>query len=225
MDTKRCPICGAGNSKIAKFCYACGADLRTEAPQTVQSVVETTAAESVQEQSVSAHQGYEQNPGPEAQRNESASAPGSSQQYQPGNGQMPPQTGYVQQGGYQAPPPIYQQPGYQPPPVNPYQPYQPYGGPMPPQNPYMPPMVPLGYSQKSKLAAGIMGILVGIFGVHNFYLGYTGKAVAQLLLTLLGSIITCGLAAVAVWIWSLVEGIMILTGGIKVDGHNVPLSD
>lgn len=33
---------------------------------------------------------------------------------------------------------------------------------------------------KSKIAAGLLGIFLGCFGVHNFYLGYTGKAVAQL---------------------------------------------
>ena len=27
---------------------------------------------------------------------------------------------------------------------------------------------------KSKIAAGLLGILLGGFGVHNFYLGYTG---------------------------------------------------
>ena len=34
---------------------------------------------------------------------------------------------------------------------------------------------------KSKLAAGLLGILLGSLGIHNFYLGYTGKGVAQLL--------------------------------------------
>lgn len=38
---------------------------------------------------------------------------------------------------------------------------------------------------KSKIAAGLFGIFLGAFGVHNFYLGYTGKAVAQLLITVL----------------------------------------
>ena len=47
-------------------------------------------------------------------------------------------------------------------------------------------------AQKSKIAAGLLGIFLGSFGVHNFYLGYTGKAVAQLLLLL---IIPEGLAA------------------------------
>ena len=34
---------------------------------------------------------------------------------------------------------------------------------------------------KSKLASGLLAILVGL-GIHNFYLGYIGKAVAQLAL-------------------------------------------
>ena len=92
------------------------------------------------------------------------------------------------------------------------QPYQPYPG---------APYVPLGYKQKSKIAAGVLGILLGTFGVHNFYLGYTGKAVAQLLITLL----TCFMGAFVSMIWGVVEGIMILCGGINTDGHNVPLSD
>lgn len=41
-----------------------------------------------------------------------------------------------------------------------------------------------GYAQKSKIVAGLLGLFLGTLGVHNFYLGYTGKAVAQLLLTL-----------------------------------------
>ena len=40
---------------------------------------------------------------------------------------------------------------------------------------------------KSKIVGGILGILLGCFGVHNFYLGYTSKAIAQLLITLLSS--------------------------------------
>ena len=43
---------------------------------------------------------------------------------------------------------------------------------------------------QSKLAAGLLGIFLGGLGVHNFYLGNTGKAVAQLLLTLVGWILS-----------------------------------
>lgn len=68
---------------------------------------------------------------------------------------------------------------------------------------------------KSKLVAGLLGIFLGSLGIHNFYLGYTGKAVAQLLLSCTG----------ISGIWGLIEGIMILAGNIKVDGKGKPLKD
>ena len=74
---------------------------------------------------------------------------------------------------------------------------------------------------KSKVAAGILGILLGGLGVHNFYLGYTGKAVAQLLI----SILSCGFLAFVSAIWGLIEGIMILTGSINTDANGNPLSN
>ena len=84
---------------------------------------------------------------------------------------------------------------------------------------------------KSKMAAGLLGIFLGSLGVHNFYLGYTGKAIGQLSITLgviLLSVITCGLAtplACLAPIWGLVEGIMILCGSINTDANGVPLTD
>ena len=74
---------------------------------------------------------------------------------------------------------------------------------------------------KSKLAGGLLGIFLGAFGVHKFYLGYTGKAVAKLLITLL----TCGFGAFVSSVWGLIEGILILTGSINVDGQGNPLRD
>ena len=74
---------------------------------------------------------------------------------------------------------------------------------------------------KSKIAAGLLGIFLGSFGVHNFYLGYTGKAIAQLLITLL----TCGFGAFISSIWGFIEGILILTGSINTDGKGNPLGD
>ena len=82
--------------------------------------------------------------------------------------------------------------------------------------------VPNGANKpKSKLAAGLLGIFLGYFGVHNFYLGYTGKAVAQLLLTVLSCFILSPVTA----IWALIEGILILTGSINVDADGNPLGD
>lgn len=75
--------------------------------------------------------------------------------------------------------------------------------------------------QKSKTAAGIFGILLGALGVHNFYLGYTGKAIAQLLITIL----SCGALSFVSAIWGLIEGIMILTGSISQDANGVALKE
>ena len=74
---------------------------------------------------------------------------------------------------------------------------------------------------KSKIAAGLLGILLGCFGAHNFYLGYTGKAVAQLLITVLSCFVLSGVST----IWGLIEGIMILTGSINTDAEGNLLVD
>ena len=71
--------------------------------------------------------------------------------------------------------------------------------------------------QKSKMAAGLLGIFLGGWGVHNFYLGNTGRGVAQIIVT----IVTCGVGA----LWGLIEGIMILCGSINTDAKGVPLKD
>ena len=86
-----------------------------------------------------------------------------------------------------------------------------------------------GPDAKSKLAAGLLGIFLGGFGVHNFYLGYTGKAVTQLVLSIVGILLSCiGIGipiAMGVGIWALVEAIMILVGKIDKDGKGNPLAD
>lgn len=71
-------------------------------------------------------------------------------------------------------------------------------------------------STKSKLAAGLLGIFLGGFGVHRFYLGFTGIGLLQLFLTL----VTCGGAS----IWGLIEGIICLCGGMR-DSDGLELSD
>lgn len=76
-------------------------------------------------------------------------------------------------------------------------------------------------NKKSKIAAGILGILLGSLGVHNFYLGYTGKAVGQLLISVLSCFVLSPISA----IWGLIEGIMILTGSINTDANGNPLAD
>lgn len=70
---------------------------------------------------------------------------------------------------------------------------------------------------KSRLLAGILALLFGGIGVHNFYLGNTTRAVIQIVV----SLVTCGLGS----IWGFVEGILILCRQINVDGYGNPLKD
>lgn len=74
---------------------------------------------------------------------------------------------------------------------------------------------------KSKLVAGLLGIFLGCYGVHNFYLGYTGKAVAQVLI----SVLSCFMLTPVTGIWGLIEGIMILCGNINKDAKGNLLGD
>ena len=80
-----------------------------------------------------------------------------------------------------------------------------------------------GTVAKSKIAAGLLGIFCGGFGIHNFYLGYSKKAVTQLVLTIVGFCLYCiGIGAIIttiIHIWGFAEGIMILCGKIDVDGN------
>ncbi len=69
---------------------------------------------------------------------------------------------------------------------------------------------------KQKLVAGLLGIFLGGFGVHRFYLGYTKIGIIQIIV----SLVTCGIGA---W-WGVIEGIMILCGAqITTDAQGNPL--
>jgi len=58
-----------------------------------------------------------------------------------------------------------------------------------------------------KLAAGLLGIFLGSFGIHKFVLGYTKAGLTMLLLTVL----TCGVAGFVMGVIGLIEGIIYLT--------------
>lgn len=76
-------------------------------------------------------------------------------------------------------------------------------------------------AKKSKIIAGLFGIFLGTFGIHNFYLGYKNKAMTQLLLTVLSFGILSFISA----IWGFIEGILILIGSINVDANGNPLGE
>lgn len=75
---------------------------------------------------------------------------------------------------------------------------------------------PQGVSDKSKVVAGILGILLGTFGAGRFYTGHTKIAVLQLVV----SFVTCGLGA----FWGIIDGILILVNG-GTDAQGRPLRD
>ena len=58
-----------------------------------------------------------------------------------------------------------------------------------------------------KLPAGILGILLGAFGIHKFILGYTGAGLTMLLVTIL----TFGIGGLVMGPIGLIEGIIYLT--------------
>tara|TARA_B100000809_G_C14744402_1_gene389800 strand:- start:47 stop:469 length:423 start_codon:yes stop_codon:yes gene_type:complete len=57
-------------------------------------------------------------------------------------------------------------------------------------------------SNKDKTTAGILGILLGGFGIHRIYMGYVGIGLLQIVVTF----ITLGLGG----IWGFIEGVLIL---------------
>jgi TM2 domain-containing membrane protein YozV len=146
-----------------------------------------------------------------------------------------------QQPSYPAPPSPY--PASYPNPPQPYpQAYPPsvapqpapYQQPYPP--PYPPPVAPPSYSYnqyqqqalvapqpypiyqvepKSRVVFILLAIFLGAFGVHNFYAGYVGRGIAQLLLTFF----TCGYGAILVFIWSIIEII-----AVDRDTNGVPMT-
>ncbi|MFB6890575.1 TM2 domain-containing protein [Kitasatospora sp. NPDC056327] len=62
-------------------------------------------------------------------------------------------------------------------------------------------------SDKSKVVAGVLQILLGGLGVGRFYTGHIGMGIAQLL--------TCG----GFGIWALIDGILFLTSNDRTDAQ------
>jgi TM2 domain-containing membrane protein YozV len=108
-------------------------------------------------------------------------------------------------GGYQAAPGSYQAPGYQSPPVSGGYQSGPGYQPMQAVNPSMTDWKALGGDKK--IVAGILGIVLGAFGIHKFILGYTTEGIIMLAITL----VSCGILGMVTSIIGIVEGIMYLT--------------
>ncbi len=75
-----------------------------------------------------------------------------------------------------------------------------------------------GYSTRNRWIAGALAILLGPFGVHRFYLGYTGIGILMCVLTV-GSFFVLSWV---VGIWAFVEGILCFVGAFH-DAEGKPL--
>ena len=82
---------------------------------------------------------------------------------------------------------------------------------------------------KSKLVAALLALFLGTFGIHNFYLGYTTKAIIQLVLTIVGYMTMCLIIGffivLGVEIWAIVEAVLIFTGKNNTDAQGNLLAD
>lgn len=63
---------------------------------------------------------------------------------------------------------------------------------------------------KNRVTAGILALLLGAFGAHEFYLGNTTSAIIRLVVSLVGFFVL-GVGTIVMSIIALVEGIMFLT--------------
>ena len=86
-------------------------------------------------------------------------------------------------------------------------------------------MMEEGYVRRSRALSIILALLIGNFGVHNFYLGRTKIAIFQLLINVIGGALTAGIACVAVYIWAVVDAILIFTRKIDTDSRGALLDD
>jgi hypothetical protein len=54
---------------------------------------------------------------------------------------------------------------------------------------------------KSRTTFILLGALLGALGAHNFYAGYTKKAIWQLVIT----VVSLGFASPMTWIWAIID--------------------
>lgn len=76
----------------------------------------------------------------------------------------------------------------------------------------------MGYSWRNRWVAGALGVLLGPFGVHRFYLGFTGIGILQAALTVGSLFMLYPLVAV----WAFIEGILCFCGAMR-DADGLPL--
>lgn len=77
------------------------------------------------------------------------------------------------------------------------------------------PIVEAPRSDRKRWIAGLLQLLIP--GTGRMYLGYAAQGAVQLILFPFG----CGIG----WLWSVIDGVYILVGGLKLDGYGRKLDD
>lgn len=84
-----------------------------------------------------------------------------------------------------------------------------------PLNPYHYDYSILPKSDKSKIAAGVLNVFLP--GIGRMYLGYAAIGVLQIIAT----VATCGIG----YMWPFIDGVLMMAGGVKLDGYGRRLDD
>lgn len=67
-----------------------------------------------------------------------------------------------------------------------------------------------GFAHKDHVAAALLAIFLGALGIHKFYLGYNRAAFIMLGVSVVGSLVTLGIAGGVMAVIAIVEGVMYL---------------
>lgn len=100
-----------------------------------------------------------------------------------------------------------------PPPPVPSRPLAPISSSLPHGQRWLPVEAPR--SDRNRWIAGLLQLVLP--GTGRMYLGYVAQGVVQLFLFPFG----CGIG----WLWSVIDGIYILLGGVKLDGYGRKIDD
>jgi TM2 domain-containing membrane protein YozV len=74
---------------------------------------------------------------------------------------------------------------------------------------------------KSRAVVGVLALVFGALGIHNYYIGNKNTANVQLILTIL-SFVSCGITGIVSAIWAFVDAIKIFSGDINYDAYGLP---
>lgn len=91
------------------------------------------------------------------------------------------------------------------------------------QKPEIPEYTPAPRPQRSAYVAAFLAIILGMFGVHNFYLDRKSKAIVQLIIGACGAFLTFGIATAAMEVWAVIDAVKLLKGEINTDGTGAPI--